>query len=78
MREATGLSFQWLQCRPRELSYANLDVACEVVFSNWLLISDAISPHAYKSVHVTELGVQEFVLDMVDLDMLQSMVELDI
>ena len=47
MREATALSLQRLQCRPRELSYANLDAACEVVFSNRLLISDAISPHAY-------------------------------
>ena len=61
MREATALSFQWLQCRPRELSYANLDVACEVVFSNWLLISDAISRPAYKGVHATQLGVHEFV-----------------
>ena len=61
MREATPLSLQWLQCRPRELSYANLDAACEVVFSNWLLISGAISPHAYKGVHATQLGVHEVV-----------------
>ena len=61
MREATALSFQWLQCRPRELSYANLDGACEVVFSNWLLLLDAISPDAYKSIHAAQLGVHEFV-----------------
>ena len=61
MCEATPLRFQWLQCRPRELSYANLDVACEIVLSSWLLISDAISPHAYKGVHATQLGVHEVV-----------------
>ena len=61
MREATPLSLQWLQCRPRELSYANLDAACEVVFSKQLLLSDALSPHAYKGVHTTQLGVYEVV-----------------
>ena len=61
MREATALSFQWLQCRPRELSYANLDVACEVVFSNWCLISDAISLHTYKGVHAAQVCVHEIV-----------------
>ena len=61
MREATALSFQWLQCRPRELSYANLDIACEVVFSNWFLISDAISLHAYKGVHAAQFCVHEVV-----------------
>ena len=61
MREATALSFQWLQCRPRELSDANLDVACEVVFSNWLPVSDAISLDAYKGFHAAQFCVHEVV-----------------
>ena len=54
MREATPLGLQRLQCRARELSYANLDVACEVVFSSWLLTVGAISPHAYEGVHAEQ------------------------
>ena len=54
MRETTPLGLQWLQCRAWELSYANLDVACEIVFSSWLLILDAKSPHAYEGVHAAQ------------------------
>ena len=61
MREATPLGLKRLQCRAWELSYASLDVACKVVFSNRLLVSDAISRQAYKAVHAAQIGVHEIV-----------------
>ena len=61
MLEATHWTLQRLQCRAWELSYADLDAACEVVFSNRLLILDAISPHSYKGAHAAQFAVHEIV-----------------
>ena len=61
MRVATPLGFKRLQCRAWELSNANLEAACKVVFSNRLLVSDAISPPAYKASHAAQVGVHKVV-----------------